>query len=401
AVPLIKPQQPVVASGLEDILAHSALTIKSLTTGFIIYSDATKVIVKTPSNHRLIYYLDKLKSTFNGTVNNSTINLWPGEKVYFGQILANNFSISNSELSLGTNLTVAYMNWDGFNFEDAIVISDRLVKQDTLTSLHIKSLLFEINDGEDFFVLNQNSQKTNKKINNLNKYSVVKVGSVVHKGDILLIKGPKDFNINLNKKEEGLVVIETDFNGIIQTVAIQDSDISIKFNNNIGIHKKTVKIDILQTRKSQIGDKLSGRFGNKGVISRIVPETDMPFLVDGSPIDVLLNPLGIPSRMNIGQIFETLLGIIGSDLNKRFSILSFDENFSKHASRILINEKLKESILFSGDVLRNTNPIIDKRFVIDGRSGEFFDNPVLVGRSYILKLYHLVEEKITSRTLGP
>src|SRR5690606_24257073 len=124
AVPLIKPQQPVVASGLEDILAHSALTIKSLTTGFIIYSDATKVIVKTPSNHRLIYYLDKLKSTFNGTVNNSTINLWPGEKVYFGQILANNFSISNSELSLGTNLTVAYMNWDGFNFEDAIVISD-------------------------------------------------------------------------------------------------------------------------------------------------------------------------------------------------------------------------------------------------------------------------------------
>lgn len=401
AVPLIKPQQPIVASGLEDILAHSALTIKSLTTGVIIYSDATKVIVKTPSNHRLIYYLDKLKSTFNGTVNNSTINLWPGEKVYFGQILANNFSISNSELSLGTNLTVAYMNWDGFNFEDAIVISDRLVKQDTLTSLHIKSLLFEINDGEDFYVLNQNSQKTNKKINNLNKYSVVKVGSVVHKGDVLLIKSPKDFNINLNKKEEGLVFIETDFNGIIQNVEIQDSDISIKFNNNIGIHKKTVKIDILQMRKIQIGDKLSGRFGNKGVISRIVPETDMPFLIDGSPIDVLLNPLGIPSRMNIGQIFETLLGIIGSDLNKRFSVLSFDENFSKHASRILINEKLKESLLFSGDVLRNTNPIIDKRFVIDGRSGEFFDNPVLVGRSYILKLYHLVEEKITSRTLGP
>lgn len=403
AVPLIYAQPPIVASGLEDILAYSSTTIKSLTDGVVIYADTTKIITLTSTKRRLIYYLDKIKTTFNETVNNSTLNIWPGEKIYFGQILANSFSVINSELALGTNLTVAYMNWDGFNFEDAIVISDRLVKQNKLTSLHIKTLFVEVDDNEELYVLNSKTKiKTDlKQTLNLNNYSIIKIGSSVHKGDVLLIKESKTFNTESKKMETKLVFVETEFEGIIYNVEINDPEVSIKQNNNIEVQNKTIKIEILQKRMIQIGDKLSGRFGNKGVISRIVPESDMPFLVDGSIIDILLNPLGIPSRMNIGQIFETLLGIVGSDLKRRFSVLSFDENFSKNASRILINEKLKEGSAVSTNNLTFTNGINDKRFVLDGRSGEFFDNPVLVGRSYILKLYHLVEEKVTSRTLGP
>jgi len=401
AVPLVYTQTPIVASGLEDILAHSSTAVKSLTDGIIIYSDTTKVITQTYKKQRLIYYLDKIKATFNETVNNNTLNLWPGEKVYFGQILANGFSISDSEMSLGTNLTVAYMNWDGFNFEDAIVISDRLVRQDKLTSLHIKTLLIELGDNEELYFLKSESTTKPESNFNLNNYGLIKIGSSVQKGDTLFIKKSKILNVKTNKIETKLTSVETEFNGIIHNIEIQDSEVNIKSNNNIELHNKTIKIDIMQIRKIQVGDKLSGRFGNKGVISRIVPESDMPFLVDGSPVDILLNPLGIPSRMNIGQIFETLLGIVGSDLKKRFSVLSFDENFRKNASRILINEKLKETIISSNNKLIHINKINDKRFVIDGRSGEFFDNPVLIGRSYILKLYHLVEEKVTSRTLGP
>lgn len=401
AVPLIYAQTPIVASGLEDILAHSSTTVKSLTDGVIIYSDATKIITQTQTKQRLIYYLDKIKTTFNETVNNSSLNLWPGEKIYFGQILANGFSILNSEISLGTNLTIAYMNWDGFNFEDAIVISDRLVKQDKLTSLHIKTLLIEVNENEEFYVLNSKTKISAEQTFNLNNFSLIKIGSSVQKGDVLFIKESKTLNVQSNKIETKLVFVETEFNGIIHNVEIQDPEVHIQSNNKIEIQNKTIKIDIMQIRKIQIGDKLSGRFGNKGVISRLVPEADMPFLTDGSPVDVLLNPLGIPSRMNIGQVFESLLGIVGSDIKKRFSILSFDEKFSKNASRVLLNEKLKETLVYSNNKLIHTNKINDKRFVIDGRSGEFFDNPVLVGRSYILKLYHLVEEKVTSRTQGP
>lgn len=395
AVPLLFSENALVSSGLEDIIAYSSTSVKSLSSGKIIYSDNSKIIIKS-KNKKLVYFLDKIKSSFNETVINHTNNsLWCGEVVYSGQILVNGFSIKNSELALGTNLTVAYMNWEGLNFEDAIILSDRLIKNDKLTSLHIKTVIIDIEDNEEIYYFDQKSQDLIKN-NNLNNYALIKKGSKIKNGDILLIKQKKDSKKNIYID---LTLIESDFDGIITNIEIQDSKTSFLTFNEIEFQQKKIKIDILQVRKIKIGDKLSGRFGNKGVISKIISESDMPFLLDGTPIDVLINPLGIPSRMNIGQIFETLLGFVGTSLNTRYQILSFDECFGSNATKILLNQKLKEQKTKIRHKYTTLN--IDKNFVIDGRTGDFMDNPVLVGRSYILKLYHLVDDKITSRTLGP
>lgn len=389
AVPLLFPETTIVGSGLEDLIAHSSSSIKSLSEGRIIYFDNRKLIINANNGYKLTYFLDKVKKTFDETIINHTNDyFWCGDFVKFGQILVNGFSIKNSELSLGTNLTVAYMNWDGLNFEDAIIINEKLIKNDKLTSLHSKSLIIEVESNEEI-LHGGNTNITDN--NNLNKFALIKIGSFIKKGDILLIKKETDTN--------NITSIESEFDGVVINIEIQDSLSTNDIVERIDINTKTIQIDILQIRKIKVGDKLSGRFGNKGVISKVIPEIDMPFLLDGTTIDILINPLGIPSRMNIGQIFETLLGFVGTTLNTKYKILPFDENFGKNATKILVNQKIKEKKLNQRQSYDNY--IEDKMFVIDGRTGEIMDNPVLVGRSYILKLYHLVDDKITSRTLGP
>lgn len=399
AVPLLFPEKTIVSSGIEDAIASASNVVKSLSKGNIVYSDSNKIIVQTSNNKKLIYFLDKFKPTFNETIRNNTNAYWVGETVMFGQILSNGFSVNSSELALGTNLTVAYMNWDGFNFEDAIVISDRLLKNDKLTSLHAKTISVEITDTEGILFIN-NSILPYIKTNKLSNFGLITKNRNIKTGDVILVKEEKSEK-NSTSNDRKLVFVESDFDGYISNAEIKIPETDSTTNLKIEYHSKFFKLDLLQIRKIQVGDKLSGRFGNKGVISKIIPEIDMPFLLDGTPVDILLNPLGIPSRMNVGQIFETLLGFIGTNLHTRYKLLSFDECFGKHASKILVNQKLKESKFKVKKGYSFINDNNDKNYVLDGRSGEVMDNPVLVGRTYILKLFHLVQDKITSRTIGP
>lgn len=396
AVPLLFPENTIVSSGIEEIIATSTNVIKSLSNGIIIYCDSSKIIIKTQTNKKLIYFLDKIKPTFNETVINNSSALWIGEKVFFGQVLVNGFSIKNSELSLGTNLTVAYMNWDGFNFEDAIIINERLLKNDKLTSLHCKTILIELTEFEEIHHFNKTFASYFSK-NKLNCFGITTKNRQISKGDIILVKK----SINDVDQQDKLIFVESDFDGYISNIELKIPFVDSKVDEKIEYHNKVLKIDVLQQRKICVGDKLSGRFGNKGVISRIVSEIDMPFLLDGTSVDILLNPLGIPSRMNVGQIFETILGFVGTNLKTRYRLLSFDECFGKHSSKILINQKLKENKFFQRKSYSLLSNNFDKNYVVDGRSGELMDNPVLVGRTYILKLFHLAQDKLTSRTVGP
>ena len=338
--------------------------------------------------------------------------VWKGEKIKSGQILSDGPAITSSELSLGQNTLIAYMPWQGYNFEDAILISERLVYDDIFTSIHIERYKIEINRNTEI------SEQTMKMIPNLtlsevkhlNEDGIVRVGTFVKSGDILVgkvvstntyeqlpeskllraifgakAKGVKDNSYRMPHGESGRV-IET-----------------VTFNRKTKLTYKSEKIYVFiaQIRKIQVGDKIAGRHGNKGIISRILARQDMPFLPDGTPIDIILNPLGVPSRMNVGQLYECLLGLAGDKLNCRFKILPFDEMYGLEISRILINKKLRQA-----SIKKNKSWIFNpyapgKMILIDGRTGKEFENPITVGNAYMLKLIHLVDDKMHSRATGP
>jgi len=396
ALSLLFAQNPIVATGFENILAHSFTgSIKSFSTGLVSFVDLTKIQVKTKTNKNIIYYLNWFDTTSNDIVIREKPNVSIGEKILFGQIIADSCSIEQGELSLGTNLNVAYLSWDGFNFEDSIIINEGLVKENRLTSLHVKK--FEIELEKNYFF---NTTLVESNYKNLDQFGLIRRGSFVNKNDVLFVKQSDSLDELIYTNDTGIIVdikIETDY--LI-------NNINYLIDNNIQdkkITEKNIKLNIylLQLNKIRVGDKLSGRFGNKGVISKIVPSSDMPKLIDGSPVDILLNPLGIPSRMNLGQIYEGLLGFSGNILNKNYKIQSFDEKFHQEASNILISQKYKEiSLKHKKKFLVNINNN-GKTYLKDGRTGEFFDNPIFVSTSYILKLFHLVNEKIASRTEGP
>lgn len=411
AVPLLFPQKPIVSTFLEELIAQSVYSIKSLTDGFVTFVNNEKIIITNNLNQKLIYFLDTLKETPLETVINHNSNVWIGEQIYKGQILTNGFSIEKEELSLGSNLTIAYLSWEGFNFEDSVIISDKLVLNNQLTSLHIKTISIELNSNEilDYFLPNIK----NFEERNLSNFGLIKKGSYVLINDILVIKKKLIQNYDLSEEgiafknnESNFTYIKSDFKGRVLDIRIQ-SPFNIKKNNEseenniIKIQNTIINIYILQIKKIKTGDKISGRFGNKGIISKILPKKDMPYLLDGTPIDIILNPLGIPSRMNLGQLYEGLLGFSGSILKKHFKLLSFDESFGKKASKILISQKLKEIYIKKNFKFLYNQYSPGKNLLIDGRTGEIFDNPILVSSSYILKLFHLVDEKITSRAEGP
>jgi DNA-directed RNA polymerase subunit beta len=311
------------------------------------------------------------------------------------------------------------MPWEGYNYEDAIVINERLILEDCLTSVHIE----ECETNLTYCLLG--NEKLTRKLphltkhvrRHLNQYGIVKLGSYVHENDILVgkltpsqedltpemklyqtlypkltkKKNYRDTSLRVSPGAEGRVV---DIR-VISTVLLNQEDPGLSTSSEI------IRIYIAQVRKIQVGDKLAGRHGNKGIISRILPAIDMPYLPDGTPIDIVLNPLGVPSRMNVGQVFECLLGFAGEKLGSRFFISPFDEIYEKEASRILVNQKLKEAAIQKNQSWIY-NPIYPGKVLLrDGRTGEFFDNPITIGKSYILKLIHLVEDKIHARSTGP
>ena len=309
------------------------------------------------------------------------------------------------------------MPWEGYNYEDAIVINERIILDDCLTSVHIEehetNLTYCVNGSEK---LTKNLPHLTKYIRrHLDEQGIVKVGSYVKEHDILVGKltpceedpspeakllkalyGQK----NQNYRDTSLRVSHGTEGRVIEVRVISTTLLN-KEESSLSTSCEIIRIYIAQIRKIQVGDKLAGRHGNKGIVSRILPRQDMPYLPDGTPIDIIFNPLGVPSRMNVGQVFECLLGFAGEKLGHRFKISPFDEVYGKEASRILINQKLKQAAIETHGNWIFNEYYPGKILLRDGRTGEYFDNPITVGKTYILKLIHLVEDKIHARATGP
>jgi DNA-directed RNA polymerase subunit beta len=414
SVPLIFPQKPIVGTGLENQIAiNSGMTLNTQISGIVHSVTANKIIIKDQiSGKKLTYKLQKyLRSNQQTCINHRPI-VWKGEKVKSGQILTDGPAITNGELALGQNVLVSYMPWQGYNFEDAILINERLVYDDIFTSIHIERYKIEIDRSSEI------SEQTTKNIPNLSlseiKYlnddGIVTVGKFVKPGDILVgkvisnnnseqlpeskllraifgakAKGVKDNSYRMPDGEYGRVIETVTFN--------RRTKLTYKFEK--------IYVFIAQIRKIQVGDKIAGRHGNKGIISRILSRQDMPFLPDGTPIDIILNPLGVPSRMNVGQLYECLLGLAGDKLNSRFKILPFDEMYGLEMSRILINKKLRKASIVKNESWLFNPYAPGKMVLIDGRTGKEFENPITVGNAYMLKLIHLVDDKMHARATGP
>lgn len=413
SVPLIFPQKPIVGTGLENQIAvDSGMTLNAQSSGTVSSVTANKIIIKDQNGQKLTYKLQKyLRSNQQTCINHRPI-VWKGEKVKSGQILTDGPAITNSELSLGQNVLVGYMPWQGYNFEDAILINERLVYDDIFTSIHIERYKIEMDQNSEV------SERTTKNIPNLttsetkhlNDDGIVTVGTFVKPGDILVgkvisnntseqlpeskllraifgakAKGVKDNSYRMPDGEYGRIIETVTFN--------RRTKLTYKFEK--------IYVFIAQIRKIQVGDKIAGRHGNKGIISRILPRQDMPFLPDGTPIDIILNPLGVPSRMNVGQLYECLLGLAGDKLNARFKILPFDEMYGLETSRILINKKLRQASISKNESWLFNPYAPGKMVLMDGRTGTEFENPVTVGNAYMLKLIHLVDDKMHARATGP
>ena len=416
SVPLLLPQKPIVGTGLENQIAvDSGMAITCIRSGIVNFVSANKIIITENFNKKRTYNLQKYQRSNQETCITQRPVVWTGEKIESGQILADGPGIENGELSLGQNVLVAYMPWQGYNFEDAILINERLIYEDIFTSIHIEK--YEIEVGQT----NQGFEKTTKNIPNINTSEIqhldpegiVYKGTFVKPGDILVGKvTPKDDSEQLPEAKL--------LRAIFGTKAKDVRDSSLRMPNgdygrviDIEIFRRTpkgiadkgdpekIRIFVAQIRKIQVGDKIAGRHGNKGIISRILPRQDMPFLPDGTPIDIILNPLGVPSRMNVGQLYECLLGLAGQKLNRRFKILPFDEMYGQEISRILINKKLRQASIENNQAWLFNPYSPGKVILVDGRIGKEFENPITVGNAYMLKLIHLVDDKMHARATGP
>ena len=413
SVPLLLPQKPIVGTGLENQIAlDSGLVINAQRDGIVNSVTADKIIILEDSGRQYKYDLQKYQRSNQETCINQRPIVWEGEKIKSGQMLTDGPGIISSELSLGQNVLVAYMPWQGYNFEDAILISERLVYEDIFTSIHIERYEIEIDRTAEM-----SEQTTNNipnlnisDVQNLNEDGIVMIGTFVKPGDILVGKIiPKDDSEQLPESKLLRAIFGAKAKGVRDTsFRMPEGEYgrvieTLTFNRRTKLAYKFEKIQIFiaQIRKIQVGDKIAGRHGNKGIISRILPRQDMPFLSDGTPIDIILNPLGVPSRMNVGQLYECLLGLAGHKLNRRFKILPFDEMYGSEVSRILINKKLRQASIENDEAWLFNPYSPGKMVLIDGRTGKEFDNPITVGNAYMLKLIHLVDDKMHSRATGP
>jgi DNA-directed RNA polymerase subunit beta len=528
AVPLMQPEAPIVGTGIEkDVATDSRVLINAEGDGIVEYVDSKEIVIRYTrhENEKLVSFNDDIKrytlTKFQRTNQNTSINLKPiirkGDKVTKGQVLCEGYATKNGELALGRNLKVAFMPWKGYNFEDAIVISEKLVKDDAFTSIHVEEFTLEVRDTKRGVeeLTNDIPNVSTDATKDLDENGLIRIGAEVKEGDILIgkitpkgesdptpeekllraifgdkagdvknasLKAPpslkgvvidnklfsrivkekkgkgkekdaetaldKDYNKKLaelkaklvdkltvlvsgktsqgvynNFKEELVakkakftqkLLINIDYTNVNPSgwTADKEKDELIKtVINNYNIkHKELLgwynrekfisnvgdelpngivqmaKVYIAKKRKVQVGDKMSGRHGNKGIVARIVREEDMPFLEDGSTVDIVLNPLGVPSRMNLGQIYETVLGWAGKELGMQFATPIFDG-----ASYDQINELMEKAKL----------PKDGKVYLYDGETGERFDQPTTVGYIYMLKLHHMVEDKIHARSIGP
>lgn len=401
-VPLLFPEPPFVGTGMEAKAAYdSGVLIKAKHDGEVVWVESDLIKVKVDGSDKIDEYpLLKYQRTNNDTCNHQRPTVEVGEKVKKGDVLADGPATFNGELSLGRNLLVGFVPWNGYNYEDAVLISRRVVKEDMYTSIHIKEFQTEIRETKlgPEKITRDVPNTSEKMLNNLDAEGIIRIGAKVRSGDILVGKvTPKSetettpefkllnsiFGEKAKEVRDSSLRVPHGIEGVI--IDVQRMKRTEGDDLNPGVDE-VVKVLIANKRKLREGDKMAGRHGNKGVVARILPEEDMPYLADGTPLDVCLNPLGVPSRMNIGQIMESELGIVGRYLNQYFESPAFQT-----PSQEQIAEKLVEAGL-SPDC---------KQIVRDGRTGEPFVNPIFVGVIYFLKLHHLVDDKMHARSTGP
>ncbi|PKM79106.1 MAG: DNA-directed RNA polymerase subunit beta, partial [Firmicutes bacterium HGW-Firmicutes-13] len=401
AVPLLYTQSPMVGTGMEYFVARdSGIVAFADVDGVISRAVATKIILSGDDGKEYHYNLTKFKRSNQATCLHQRSIVKKGDRVTKGQPLSEGTGTQGGELALGKDVLVAFMPWNGYNFEDAILISNRLVKEDIFTSIHISEHECEARDTKlgpeeitcDIPNIGEGS------LANLDERGVVRIGAEVESGDILVGKVTPKGETDLGPEERLLRAIFGERAREVRDTSLRvphgekGKVINVKIfsreNNDElppGVNQ-LVKIFIAQKRKTSEGDKISGRHGNKGVISKILPENDMPFMIDGTPVDIVLNPLGVPSRMNVGQILEIHLGWVAKTLGERIITPIFNGATEEEIEKALIEAEL---------------PKDGKAILFDGRTGRPFDQKVTVGYSYILKLNHLVDDKIHARSTGP
>ena len=400
AVPLLTTESPIVGTGVEATAAkYSGSTVVCKADGVVDYADAKKIIVKT-AKAKDIYYLADFERSNAATCINHKPLVKKGDQVKMGQIIADGPSTQNGELAIGKNMLVAFMTYNGYNYEDAVILNERLVKDDVYTSLHLEHYDIECRDTKlgpeeitrDIPNVGEEARK------NLNSEGIVRIGTEVKEGDILVGKvTPKGvqeltseekllhaiFGEKTREVRDTSLRVDHGAGGIVHDVKVYTKENSDELPAGVF---KIIRVYIIQKRKIQVGDKMSGRHGNKGVISLVLPEEDMPYLPDGRPVDIMLNPLGVPSRMNVGQILELHLGMAGKKLGVKYATPVFDG-----ANLDDIHEEMNEASM----------PEDGKVTLINGRTGEPFDNKINVGVMYMVKLHHMVDDKLHARATGP
>jgi DNA-directed RNA polymerase subunit beta len=401
AVPLIKPESPIVGTGFETIVAeNSGQMVLAEDNGEVTKASADEVTVKYKDGRTASYEPVHFARSNEGSSINQVVVVNSGDKVKAGQALIEGMSISGGELALGKDLLTAFMPWGGYNFEDAIIISRRLVQDDTLTSIHIVDYMTEVRETKlgPEIVTRDIPNVSEEALRHLDEDGIVRIGAEVHPGDILVGKITPKGEQELSSEERLLRAIFGEKAKEVRDTSQRMSTgrhgkvVGVKVFSRASGHElkagviMQIQVFVAQMRKISVGDKLGGRHGNKGVIARILPIEDMPFTEDGTPIDIVLNPLGVPSRMNIGQLFETHLGMAARALGLKVASPAFNG---------VPIEKIQDLLEESG------LPRDGKQQLYDGRNGEPFAERTTVGSMYIIKLNHMVSDKIHARSTGP
>ncbi|MBR2454701.1 MAG: DNA-directed RNA polymerase subunit beta [Clostridia bacterium] len=402
AVPLLKTESPIVGTGMEYKAAvDSGTVVLAKRAGKVTQVDAKTVAITTADGEVDTYELIKYMRSNQGTCINQRPIVDLGQEIEAGEVIADGPATANGEISLGKNALIGFMTWEGYNYEDAVLINEKLVRDDVYTSVHIEEYEIEARDTklgpED--ITRDIPNVGEDALKDLDENGIIRVGAEVHSGDILVGKVTPKGETDVATAEERILraifgekakeVRDTSLRvphgeyGIVVDVEVFTRENSDELSPGVN---KIVRCYIAQKRKLSVGDKMAGRHGNKGVVSRILPQEDMPFLDDGTPLDIVLNPLGVPSRMNIGQVLEVHLGFAYRKLGQKIATPVFDG-----AHEVDIREALKEAGYREDG----------KSILTDGRTGQKFDNPVTVGVMYYLKLHHLVDDKIHARSIGP
>jgi DNA-directed RNA polymerase subunit beta len=413
SVPLLRPERPRVGTGLEKRAAFdSGMLVVCLGDGVVERVSAREVVIKEESGKLKSYQVAKFMRSNQDTCMNQHPIVVKGQAVKKGDALADGAATQYGELALGQNLLVAFMPWEGYNFEDAILINRRLVMEDVFTSIHIEKYETESRTTKlgNEEITREVPNVGEDALKNLDDRGIIRVGAEVEPDDILVGKvtpkgesehPPEEKLLRAIFGEKARDVRDTSLRvphgekGWIVDVKVFTREAGDDLPPGVN---QVVRVYIAQKRKISVGDKVAGRHGNKGIVSKILPQEDMPFLPDGTPVDIVLNPLGVPSRMNIGQIYETLMGWAAKNLGLYYEMPPFDEMYGEEASKNLLTKTLIEAKEHTGQAWMTDTGKVE---LFDGRTGEKFDRDVTVGTIYMMKLVHLVDDKIHARSTGP